>query len=36
VRFTDSRSDWFAASAQGLGAIRGFVELKTTWHPIGS
>jgi acyl-CoA reductase-like NAD-dependent aldehyde dehydrogenase len=36
VRFTDGRSDWFADSAQGLGAIRDFVELKTTWHPIGS
>ena len=36
VRVTDGRSEWFAASAQGLGAIRDFVELKTTWHPIGS
>jgi aldehyde dehydrogenase (NAD+) len=36
VRFTDGRSDWFEASSQGLGAIRDFVELKTTWHPIGS
>jgi acyl-CoA reductase-like NAD-dependent aldehyde dehydrogenase len=36
VRFTDVRPDWFGASAQGLGAIRDFVELKTTWHPIGS
>ena len=36
VRFTDGRSEWFEDSAQGLGAIRDFVELKTTWHPIGS
>ena len=28
--------EWFSDSAQGLGAIRDFVELKTTWHPIGS
>jgi acyl-CoA reductase-like NAD-dependent aldehyde dehydrogenase len=37
VRFVeDSRAQWFADSAQGLEAIRDFVELKTTWHPIGS
>jgi aldehyde dehydrogenase (NAD+) len=36
VRFTDPATDWFADSAQGLGAIRDFVELKTIWHPIGS
>jgi acyl-CoA reductase-like NAD-dependent aldehyde dehydrogenase len=36
VRFVDSDTAWFADSAQGLGAIRDFVELKTTWHPIGS
>ncbi|HXN36033.1 MAG TPA: aldehyde dehydrogenase family protein [Opitutaceae bacterium] len=36
VRFTDGRSEWFEDSAQGLDAIRDFVELKTTWHPIGS
>jgi aldehyde dehydrogenase (NAD+) len=37
VRFADEAgADWFADSAQGLDAIRGFVELKTTWHPIGS
>jgi acyl-CoA reductase-like NAD-dependent aldehyde dehydrogenase len=36
VRFVDSDTKWFADSAQGLGAIRDFVELKTTWHPIGS
>jgi len=27
--------DWFSESAQGLYHIRAFVELKTTWHPIG-
>ncbi len=36
VRFVDGRTDWFAPSAQGLDAIRDFVELKTTWHPVGS
>ena len=36
VRFVDSDAKWFADSGQGLGAIRDFVELKTTWHPIGS
>ena len=36
VRFADARTDWFGDSAQGLEAIRGFVELKTIWHPIGS
>jgi acyl-CoA reductase-like NAD-dependent aldehyde dehydrogenase len=36
VRFADSGPGWFGASAQGLDAIRAFVELKTTWHPIGS
>jgi acyl-CoA reductase-like NAD-dependent aldehyde dehydrogenase len=36
VRFTDRAPDWFAESAQGLDAIRDFVELKTIWHPIGS
>jgi aldehyde dehydrogenase (NAD+) len=28
-------TDWFAESAQGLYHIRDFVELKTTWHPVG-
>jgi aldehyde dehydrogenase (NAD+) len=28
--------DWFADSAQGLHAIRDFLEFKTTWHPIGA
>lgn len=27
--------DWFAETAQGLYQIRDFIELKTTWHPIG-
>jgi acyl-CoA reductase-like NAD-dependent aldehyde dehydrogenase len=36
VRFTDKDPDWLGESAQGLGAIRDFVELKTIWHPIGS
>ena len=37
VRFADwSGKEWFSDSAQGLGPIRDFVELKTTWHPIGS
>jgi acyl-CoA reductase-like NAD-dependent aldehyde dehydrogenase len=37
VRFAEgARAQWFADSAQGLEAIRDFVELKTTWHPIGS
>ena len=36
VRFADAATDWFGDRAQGLEAIRDFVELKTTWHPIGS
>jgi len=36
VRLVDRAADWFAESAQGLDAIRDFVELKTIWHPIGS
>jgi aldehyde dehydrogenase (NAD+) len=37
IRFVEGpRAQWFADSAQGLDAIRDFVELKTTWHPIGS
>jgi acyl-CoA reductase-like NAD-dependent aldehyde dehydrogenase len=27
--------DWLSQSAQGLYHIRDFVELKTTWHPVG-
>ena len=36
VRFVDRAPDWLSESAQGLGEIRDFVELKTIWHPIGS
>jgi len=36
VRFAERGTRWFSDSAQGLGSIRDFVELKTTWHPIGS
>ena len=28
--------DWFKVSAQSLYAIRDFLEVKTTWHPIGA
>jgi aldehyde dehydrogenase (NAD+) len=28
--------DWFADTAQGVHAIRDFVEFKTVWHPIGA
>jgi acyl-CoA reductase-like NAD-dependent aldehyde dehydrogenase len=30
------RVHFFGDAAEGLDAIRAFVELKTTWHPIGS
>jgi acyl-CoA reductase-like NAD-dependent aldehyde dehydrogenase len=37
VRFADEvGAGWLSDSAQGLDSIRSFVELKTTWHPIGS
>jgi aldehyde dehydrogenase (NAD+) len=37
VRFADRGGAWwFGDRAQGLELIRDFVELKTTWHPIGS
>ncbi len=37
VRFTDlSGPQWLGEEAQGLDRIGDFVELKTTWHPIGS
>ena len=32
----EDKTDWFADSAQGLHEIRGLVEFKTTWHPIGA
>lgn len=28
-------SDYYAPEAQGLDPIRAFVEIKTTWHPVG-
>lgn len=36
VRFVEAGNQWAADSAQGLGRIRDFLELKTIWHPIGS
>jgi acyl-CoA reductase-like NAD-dependent aldehyde dehydrogenase len=36
VHFTDPATVWPTQAAQGLSFIRNFVELKTTWHPIGS
>lgn len=32
----EDKTDWFAAAAQSLYAIRDFVEFKTVWHPIGA
>ena len=32
----EAKTDWFAAPAQSLYAIRDFLEFKTTWHPIGA
>lgn len=32
----EERIDWTADAAQGLYAIRDWLEFKTTWHPIGS
>lgn len=32
----EDKTDWFAASAQSLYAIRDTLEFKTTWHPIGA
>ena len=37
-RWTELRArirDYFSEDAQGLDAIEAFVEIKTTWHPIG-
>lgn len=28
-------TDYFEETAQGLDFIEAFVEIKTTWHPIG-
>ena len=38
VRFTDGGPArvWLADGAQGVHAIRDFVEFKTVWHPIGA
>jgi len=36
VRFADADTNWFAAAAQSVYAIRDFLEFKTTWHPIGA
>ena len=38
VRFTDGGPArvWLADAAQGVHAIRDFVEFKTVWHPIGA
>ncbi len=32
----EEATDWYAASAQSVHAIRDFVEFKTIWHPIGA
>ncbi|MBS0477891.1 MAG: aldehyde dehydrogenase family protein [Verrucomicrobia bacterium] len=32
----EDKTDWLAASAQSLYAIRDTLEFKTTWHPIGA
>jgi aldehyde dehydrogenase (NAD+) len=31
-----TEDEWLADSAQGVHAIREFLEFKTTWHPIGA
>ena len=36
LRRAEDRFDWFADSAAGLEEIRKFIELKTTWHPVGA
>ena len=38
VRFTDGGTArvWLADAAQGVHAIRDFVEFKTVWHPVGA
>ena len=33
---TEEPIDWFSAKAQSLYELRDFLELKTTWHPIGA
>lgn len=36
VHLADPMTDWFAAKAQDLYAIRDFLEFKTIWHPVGA
>jgi acyl-CoA reductase-like NAD-dependent aldehyde dehydrogenase len=36
THFTDSDADWNSDGAQGVYAIRDYLEFKTTWHPIGA
>jgi hypothetical protein len=38
VRFAEGEAGgkWFDDAAQGVFAIRDFLEFKTTWHPIGA
>ena len=37
THFVDAeKTDWFGDRAQSLYAIRDFIELKTTWHPVGA
>jgi len=35
TRKAEEKLDWNSDSAQGVYDIKDFVELKTTWHPIG-
>ncbi|MGH7945459.1 MAG: aldehyde dehydrogenase family protein, partial [Opitutaceae bacterium] len=37
VHFAEgSEADWLGDGAQSVYAIRGFLEFKTTWHPVGA
>ena len=36
THFADAGADWPGEAAQGVYAIRDFLEFKTTWHPIGA
>jgi aldehyde dehydrogenase (NAD+) len=36
LRKAEEPADWFSAQAQGLEEIRGTLEFKTVWHPIGA
>ena len=31
----EAKLDWYSDSAHGVYAIKDFVDVKTTWHPIG-